>query len=292
MRYGIPYMGSKSKFAPELIGFLPSGKRFVDLFGGGFAMSHCALLSQKYDRVVYSDIEPLVVELVKEAIDGKYNYKRFKPKFVSREQFHAMKNSSGYIRYIWSFGNNGQNYLFGTDVEPIKKLAHDYLIFGDDKIKRWFPNIDEAVTSDDLIKRRLQFKRYIEKNEPKFKKDELERIIQLERLQQLQQLEMLQRSYFDYEYQNGDVVYCDIPYEGTADYGSTFNHKEFYDWAYSRPYQVWFSSYDNISDSRFFQVWEKEVKSTLSATNNNCVELECLYTNKDNDNNCGQLSLF
>lgn len=35
--YGMPYMGSKSKIALDIIKKLPSGKRLVDLFGGGGA---------------------------------------------------------------------------------------------------------------------------------------------------------------------------------------------------------------------------------------------------------------
>lgn len=35
-KYGLPYMGSKDKIADEFLEQLPAGKRFVDLFGGGF----------------------------------------------------------------------------------------------------------------------------------------------------------------------------------------------------------------------------------------------------------------
>lgn len=35
-QYGLPYMGSKDKIADSLMKVLPDGKRFVDLFGGGF----------------------------------------------------------------------------------------------------------------------------------------------------------------------------------------------------------------------------------------------------------------
>lgn len=33
--YGMPYLGSKNKIAEDIIDFLPSGNRLVDLFGGG-----------------------------------------------------------------------------------------------------------------------------------------------------------------------------------------------------------------------------------------------------------------
>lgn len=80
-------MGSKDKIANSLIKALPSGERFVDLFGGGFAMTECALKSNKYHSFLYNDFNPLVVNLVKDAINGKFNFKVFEPQWISRKQF-------------------------------------------------------------------------------------------------------------------------------------------------------------------------------------------------------------
>lgn len=99
-KYGIPYMGSKSKIAESIIQQLPPGERFVDLFGGGFAMSHCAMLSGKYNSVFYNDSEPLLVDLINRAIDGYYNYNKFIPEFIDRQTFHDKKSKDGYIKYI------------------------------------------------------------------------------------------------------------------------------------------------------------------------------------------------
>ena len=85
--YGIPYQGSKAQIADDIIENLPSGKRFVDLFGGGFAMSHCALLSGKYETVYYNDYNPLIVELVRNAIKGKYNEK---PQFITSRRGYCI----------------------------------------------------------------------------------------------------------------------------------------------------------------------------------------------------------
>ena len=37
MLFGVPYMGSKTKIANNILRQLPAGERFIDLFGGGFA---------------------------------------------------------------------------------------------------------------------------------------------------------------------------------------------------------------------------------------------------------------
>ena len=70
MIYGIPYMGSKTKIAPKLIERLPAGKRFVDLFGGGFAMSQVAAISGKWESILYRDIDTLLPPLIQTAIRG------------------------------------------------------------------------------------------------------------------------------------------------------------------------------------------------------------------------------
>ena len=276
--YGIPYMGSKTKIAPIILKYLPKGKRFVDLFGGGFAMSHCAFLSHRYDQVLYNDYNPLVVDLIKRGLNGEFNYTRFKPQFITREDFDRLKDTDGYVKYIWSFGNDGNHYMFGKDVEPLKHIAHDFVVFGkwDDRLDKGFR---KAVKSNDIYNRRLEFCGYARRIKKRFD------LQQLERLQQLQQLERLERliectniSYLDYEYQEGDIVYCDPPYENTSKYDEAFNHDEFYEWVYTRDYSVWFSSY-KISDKRFNLILAKQLGTTRGGSSNRNYNFECLYTN-------------
>lgn len=274
--FGVPYMGSKTKIALDILKQLPKGERFVDLFGGGFAMSHAALLTNKYEKILYNDINPLITNLVKRAINGEFNYKVFKPKWVSREEFKLNIDKDGYIKYCWSFGNKGDAYMFSKEIETYKKAAHNFVVFGEKSniLKEIAPNIDEMVKSKTIHKRRLEFMRCCNNER---KRVGLLRLQQLERLER--QIEVSNISYEKYKYQNGDIVYLDPPYEGTAQYDEVFNFEKFYDWVASRPYQVWFSSY-KISDKRFKLVFARQQRSTLSATNNNCMNFECLYTNK------------
>ena len=282
--FGVPYMGSKTKIALDILKQLPKGERFVDLFGGGFAMSHAALLTNKYEKILYNDINPLITNLVKRAINGEFNYKVFKPKWVSREEFKLNRDKDGYIKYCWSFGNNGQSYLFGNEAELFKRAIHNLIVFNEHS--NLLPKeIYKHITSTNIHDRRIQSRHYFGKYNKRLQPKQFEQLQRLERLQQLQQLEQLEQleisniSYDEYEYKDGDIVYLDPPYENTEDYGEKFDSQKFYDWCYSRPYQVWFSSY-KISDKRFKLVFAKELRSTLSATNNNCMNFECLYTNK------------
>ena len=71
MRFGVPYQGSKNKIARWVIDNLPEDKILVDLFAGGCAVTHAAMLSGKWDRIVANDIGD-APEVFCNAILGKY----------------------------------------------------------------------------------------------------------------------------------------------------------------------------------------------------------------------------
>ena len=91
-------------------------------------------------------------------------------------------------------------------------------------------------------------------------------------------------SYTEYQHQDGDVVYCDVPYEQTGkgkcdDYGVNFDSKSFYEWVKAQPYQIYFSSYE-ISDKTFEKIKIKSVASLIGANTNSQKVNEYLYSNK------------
>ncbi len=305
--FGIPYMGSKSKLALDLIGAMPTGRRFVDLFGGGFAMSHCACLSGRFEEVYYNDINPLLVPLIQDAIDGKYSYDVFKPKFITREEFFEKKDTCGYVKYLWSFSNDGKTYIFGRHIEDMKRKAHDYVVFDifDAELEDYIGK--GRLTKTDTTGRRLEFYKLVREHKATLKEkvslEPLERLQRLQQLQQLQQLKRLQRlqqpkldrgnlfgnnvkltlntgNYTDYEYQEGDVVYCDIPYENTRGYNKEdyFDHKAFYSWALTRDYPIYISSYE--LPEGFFCFFEKERRCLMNGSMSTSYKTEKLFTNK------------
>lgn len=277
-RYGIPYQGSKSSIADEIIAALPSGNRFVDLFGGGFAISECALRSHKWKKVLYNDINPLTVQLVKDAIDGKYSYKNFTPEWISREEFFKRKDIDGYVKWCWSFGNDGHTYLYGRDIEDEKHKGHDFCVYG-----KPIDRLDIQTDKNDITSRRLALNTFTT----------LEHLQRLERIQNLeylqtpeyaQRLQMTCMDYRGYKYQDGDVVYCDIPYQNSAYvhrkdhmYQIDFDYGTFYSWAISRPYPVYFSSYKLGGI-----VWEQDKNVLKCKDSNSIVRREVLYC-VDND---------
>lgn len=56
MNYGLPYMGSKNKIAEWVVGHFPEKKHFYDLFAGGCAVTHCAMLKSKFNTYTINDI--------------------------------------------------------------------------------------------------------------------------------------------------------------------------------------------------------------------------------------------
>jgi hypothetical protein len=203
-----------------------------------------------------------------DAVHGKYHDEH---RVITREDFENLKDTDAYVKYIWSFGNNGTGYLWGMDIEELKISAC------------------HALMDESLNERRMSYVCFAKMIKNRLRSDQI-RLESVERLQSLEHLEALQRlevsniSYTDYKYLDGDVVYCDVPYEQKNkakcdDYGVQFNSLDFYKWVKERPYQVFFSSYE-ISDDSFYKVKIKSVMSLIGATTNGQKVNEYLYSNR------------
>ena len=158
-RFGVSYMGSKNKIVKALISQLPSTKYFVDLFAGGCAMTHGAMLSGKYERFIANDISD-APSLFQRAINGEF---RDEKRWISRDDFFALKDSDPYVRYIWSFGNKGVGYLYSKEIEPYKKTYH-FARFGDFSLFDEFAPYVKNECGENL-------RAYIAKNNDKIKAD-------------------------------------------------------------------------------------------------------------------------
>ena len=125
MRYGVPYKGSKNQIAEWVCSHFPKASNFYDLFAGGCAITHCAMEKNIFQNYHANDIADAHF-LFMEAIYGKFQNET---RWISREDFYRLKDSEPYIRYCWSFGNNGENYLYSKEVEPWKKALHYARVF-------------------------------------------------------------------------------------------------------------------------------------------------------------------
>lgn len=301
------YKGSKNLLAQRILDCIPSASVFVDLFCGGCAVSHAALLSGRFARVIVNDIEGDVSRLFVAAVNGQY---KGESRWISREDFFRLKESDPYVRYCWSFGNNGRDYIYSEDVEPYKRALHYAVVFGDfAALRRLCPLVSDAaekalaglasrkarrIEVGRVIVRRLKQVGKPEdlKNNPLFgrirlrdggvvRKESLERLQSLERLERLQSLECLGRmqsleclemDYRDVQLPDGCVVYCDPPYAGTDGYGlhkSAFDQEAFWNWARKCERLLFISEYSAPVD--FVPIEEVPHRSRLSSTTNKSV---------------------
>lgn len=158
MRYGLPYMGSKNKIARQIVEFLPPAKHFYDLFCGGCAASHAAMLSGKYETVTINDISGDMPKFFLDAMAGKF---RDETRWISREEFNRMKDSDAYIRCVWSFGNNGKDYLYSEEIEPWKKALHYARVFRDTSLLKEFGIASDGSQQDIKINHKQYKAQYV-----------------------------------------------------------------------------------------------------------------------------------
>ena len=284
MNYGLPYKGSKNLIADKLLGYMPGGDVFVDLFCGGCAMTHAAMVQHKYKRYIVNDINPICPTLFYDAIMGKYSGER---RWVSREEFNS--STDPYVKFCWSFGNNLTDYMYHNEIEPYKRACHYAVVFDQwSELQRLCPEVWETakqaldgVTS--IKERRLKFGpsiiKWLKSNGsagmvasnllyrsahwrggfPGNKRSDLQS------LESLQSLERLNKNYWEVDIPDGAIVYCDIPYKGTDGYtDAEFDHSRFYGWFRSLPHPAFLSEYA----APFTCVAEINHRSRLSAKNN------------------------
>ena len=309
--YGIPYKGSKNKIAKNIIAQLPSATHFYDLFGGGGAITHCALLSGKYKYVHYNEFNPLVFKAFKMAINGEF---KDETRWISREDFEKLKDTDPYVAICFSFGNDLKNYAYNKECEKFKKAVH-YSIFFDDNslLKEYIDLSNFNYSSENLKERRLELQRYltvllrenklevdygISNSEILQSQNRLEKckeyfnsvgnvrnVIQnLERIERLQNLENINNcgvllsnlSYEEVPIEENSVIYCDPPYKETGTYLNDFDHEKFYSWLRTLKQQVFISEYQMPND--FHEVFS--IKKRVSFSQKlNTQKLEKLFSN-------------
>jgi site-specific DNA-adenine methylase len=279
----IPYKGNKERIAKEILNVMPSAAHFYDLFGGGGAVTYGAsrlcehgdmFHGAKWKVIHYNEILTGVCLLMQELLTGKFDFEKAEKTWISREDFHRLKDEptawGAYVRTCWSFGNGGDSYLYGKDVELLRRFQ---TILVNAK-NPFYPN---ASTKEKRLLMCVAIREGL-----KSLAQELEHVFF--RLQRLERLEFTNLDYRDVKIEPDAVVYCDIPYQGMnaekRAYGVKFDHSAFYEWAAARDFPVYFSDYD-CADPRFELVWEKETICKMAKKDGKAIHrTERLYWNK------------
>jgi len=128
MNYGLPYKGSKNRIAKKILDILPAAPVLYDVFCGGCAITHAALLSGKYNTVVANDINSMIPHAFETAMKGGF---RNEDRWISRDDFQRLYKTDPYVAICFSFGNNLHEYCYARELEPYKRALH-YAIFWKD----------------------------------------------------------------------------------------------------------------------------------------------------------------
>ena len=302
-KYGMPYMGGKTKLAEKFVDIFPRATHFYDLFCGGCAVAHRAIVSGKYQHVHVNDLNPLMPKAFKMALNGEFDNER---RWISREDFERLKNSDPYVAICFSFGNNLRNYLYNSNIEEMKKALHYAIFFLDfDLAHKYFGDrIDFITDIKDEYQRYLAAKKALSnKNTPPNTGAVSGELLQITinqedagnsscsihnngndfkeyRLQYLERKSRLQITppqgvnvtFSDKTYQmvpilKDSVLYCDIPYEGTSEYVSNheeFCYDDFYEWCNKQKEPLFISSY-RMPEDLFIDIMAIKHTTSLSS---------------------------
>lgn len=126
MTYGLPYKGSKTKLAEWIIDLMPRAEHLYDLFAGGCAIAHCALVKGKYGHVHINDINPIMPQAFVKALQGGFDNE---DRWISREDFFRLKDTDPYAALCFSFGSDTRTYIYGKNKEEYKKALHYAIYF-------------------------------------------------------------------------------------------------------------------------------------------------------------------
>lgn len=287
-------MGSKRKLAKQILSILRNrhsdAVNLYDLFGGGGAISFNAL--GLFKKVYYNEIETSMVELIYEIQKNGFNPEWWQP--VTREKFienlELDTPTAAVIKTCWSFGNNKRYYLYGKDVEELKLSAHDFIVNNREEIRLRFnqlTGLDLPLFDDNssfynrriLIQRAVKGRFDLQSLVMLQSLQSLERLQSLQRLERLQSLQLTNLSYEEVTIKPDSVVYCDIPYRGTATYegGDGFDYDKFYKWALTQVFPIYISEYKMPNE--FIEVNTFSHRSTLSPTNRSKKTIEKIFWN-------------
>lgn len=259
-KYGLPYQGSKNSIAEWVIDHLPTADTLVDLMAGGCAISHAALMSGKYKHVIANDITDTAFifdAAMRGEMDGYATV-------LTHDEFHAVKATDTLGSILYSFSNNRETYLHGTDSEQLKTAATSMILapsIHERRLayKRFLTMLDKHIRAEGMVENNLK---------------RLHSIERLERVQALSQIDTqatftpLQGDYRNVHIPRNAVVYIDPPYRDTDCYAyNGFDFDAFYAWLRTVPNLTIISEYTTPPECVEITHTQKHV--TAAQTNNN-----------------------
>ena len=277
-RFGLSYMGSKSRFWRWLLQRIPACGTFYDLFAGGCSVGHMMGHFGKCEKVVFNDVKPMPLELFRMAINGQLP----PPAWMSSEEFRERNKAGDPFSLLFSFGAKTSTYFCSKAVEPWQrelfyaKISGDYSFFSDILRTDDFCGLSRAWSrkhSDLLNEAAKAFapegvawsdKSYVTlcRSYP------LERRERLSRFNELPINMPIEFRNLDYRVAaedagEDDVIYADPPYCGKSGYGVTFDNADFWAWC-RQPRRALLIISEYSAPPDFVEIWAKKVICAMS----------------------------
>ena len=293
-RFGLSYMGSKSRFWRWLLQRIPACVTFYDLFAGGCSVGHMMGHYGRCERVVFNDVNVMPLKLFQMAINGKLP----PPEWMSHEEFREHNKAGDPLSLLFTFGGNTRSYFCSKAVEPWQKelfhakLTGDYsflpdIIRTDDFCglsRAWCrKHLDllnaaaKSFTPEGVAWSDKSYKTLCE-SRPFEKRDRLSRFDELPINLPMEFRNVDYRAAAD-DVAEDDVIYADPPYAGKTDYGVAFDNAEFWEWC-RQPRRALLIISEYSAPSDFVEIWAKQTTCAMSQNGEVGRPIERLFVHK------------
>lgn len=293
-RFGLSYMGSKSRFWRWLLQRIPVCGTFYDLFAGGCSVGHMMGYFGRCEKVVFNDVSVMPLKLFQMAINGQLP----PPSWMSSEEFRERNKAGDPLSLLYSFGAKVSTYFCSKAVEPWQKelfqaeITGDYSFLSDIFRKydvcglpwvwgRKHPDLlneaaktfaPEGVEWSHKSYKTLCRSRPFEKRERLSRFDELPINLPIE-FRNLDYLAAADDAGED------DAIYADPPYANKSGYGVAFDNAEFWQWC-RRPRRALLIISEYSAPPDFVEIWAKKVTCSMSQNGNVGRPIERLFVHK------------
>ena len=293
-RFGLSYMGSKSRFWRWLLQRIPACGTFYDLFAGGCSVGHMMGHFGKCEKVVFNDVNAMPLKLFQMTISRQLP----PPAWMSSEEFRERNKAGDPFSLLFSFGAKTSTYFCSKVVEPWQKELFQAKISGD------YSFLPDIIRTDNFceLSRAWSRKHPVLLNEAAkmFAPEGVEWVDKSykalyysfpfgkrERLSRFDELPIrLPIEFRNLDYRaaaedagEDDVIYADPPYQGTSGYGVAFDNAAFWEWC-RQPRRALLIISEYSAPSDFAEVFAKQVTCSMPSNGEVSRPIERLFVHK------------
>ena len=276
-RFGLTYMGSKSRFWRWLLQRIPACGTFYDIFAGGCSVGHMMGYYGKCEKVVFNDVNTMPLKLFRMAISGQLP----PPAWMGSEEFRERSKAGDPLSLLFVFGGKTNSYFCSKAIEPWQKELFQAKITGD------YSFFSGILRTDDFCELSRAWSRehpeLLNAAAKTFAPEGVEwsdksyitlcRSFPFERRERLSRFDELPIN-LPVEFRNtdyraaaedaaeDDVIYADPPYQGKSGYGVAFDNAEFWAWC-RRPRRALLIVSEYSAPTDFVEISAKQVTCAM-----------------------------